>query len=243
MKDARWDLYLPPDYDYGRFRGSMTYEPEAVERPSAYAFSFEDYAQVEGKRLLARKAQITRGIRKAQQELAQQKLKDASVVYEQVQMGEVDRDADSLQAVDDIRNRLRQAQARNVITAQREFAAAASRAEGMAQPAAQVAAPEAQEAPGKGEWDESAALQWDRVQQAQELGVARVRPLHVYLPTRGLHYGFSQALQTEPGRPLTVRLRAVSTRGIGLLQGVAMAAVGLIVLWVAAGMALRRARG
>jgi hypothetical protein len=33
------------------------------------------------------------------------------------------------------------------------------------------------------------------VQQAQEIAVAKVRPLRVNLPKRGVRYGFTQALQ------------------------------------------------
>jgi hypothetical protein len=240
VKDARWDLYLPPGFDYGGFRGTMTYEPEAREqRPSVMSFSLDDYVSWEGKRVTAQKAKVSRVLKKAQEELSQQKLKDVNQMVEQVQM-EAERDADSQSAVETIGKQLRKAQAWNVLNAQRTFASnykAGQGGEGEVQQDDGVAQA------GEPLDEEVAAVQWERVRQAQELGVTQVRPLHVNLPSRGLHYAFSQALQTRVGEPLTVELRAASARGISLPLGVLLGGGGFLALWVVCAwvMGVRRA--
>ena len=44
------------------------------------------------------------------------------------------------------------------------------------------------------------------------MAVAKVAPLHVNLPTRGVRYSFSQVLQTELRKPMTIRLLAENTK-------------------------------
>ena len=42
MKNARWDLYLPPDYDYSRFEGSMARTSDAT-LPMEQVYSLSEY--------------------------------------------------------------------------------------------------------------------------------------------------------------------------------------------------------
>ena len=42
LKNARWDLYLPPDYDYSRFEGSMTRTSDAT-LPMEQVYSLSEY--------------------------------------------------------------------------------------------------------------------------------------------------------------------------------------------------------
>jgi len=58
----------------------------------------------------------------------------------------------------------------------------------------------------------AAEQQWEKLQQAQEVAVAKVRPLRVNLPTRGLRHSFAQVLQTETGKPMLVSFTADNTR-------------------------------
>ena len=62
--------------------------------------------------------------------------------------------------------------------------------------------------------DTAAGLQWQKLQQAQEIVTAKVQPLRVNLPVRGLHFVFTQVLQTESGRPMTIQLYAASTKAV-----------------------------
>ena len=42
LKNARWDLYLPPDYDYSRFEGSMNRTSDAT-LPVEQVYSLSEY--------------------------------------------------------------------------------------------------------------------------------------------------------------------------------------------------------
>ena len=44
---------------------------------------------------------------------------------------------------------------------------------------------------------EVAGQQWDKLEKAQQVAVAKVAPLRVSLPTRGVRFSFTQVLQTE----------------------------------------------
>ena len=45
----------------------------------------------------------------------------------------------------------------------------------------------------------AAEQQWEKLQQAQEVVVAKGAPAPVNLPTRGQRHVFAQVLQAEPG--------------------------------------------
>jgi hypothetical protein len=87
----------------------------------------------------------------------------------------------------------------------------------------------------------AAEEQWVKLRQAQEVSATRVRPLRVNLPTRGVRYAFSQALQTQTGRPLTVRMAvdndAAPAWGLRICGGVA----GFLLIWAATAWALSTA--
>jgi len=87
------------------------------------------------------------------------------------------------------------------------------------------------QAPASNDGELIAQAQWTRLAQAQELAVARVRPLHVNLPVSGLHQGFTQVLQTGIEKPLTIQFTAANnqagSRGRQFLGGV----LALLALW------------
>ena len=81
-------------------------------------------------------------------------------------------------------------------------------------------------------YDENvASLQWDKLEKAQQVAVAKVAPLHVNLPTRGVRYSFSQVLQTELRKPMTIRLLAENTKTPSWTTRIAVAVFGFAVLW------------
>jgi len=83
------------------------------------------------------------------------------------------------------------------------------------------------------QYDNAAAeAQWTKLQQAQELGVARVQPIRVNLPTRGLHHTFTQLLQTEGGKPLTIHMMATNARTPSWPKRIAGPIAGFLTLWV-----------
>jgi hypothetical protein len=73
--------------------------------------------------------------------------------------------------------------------------------------------------------------QWSKVAQAQQLAVAKVQPLRVNLPTRGLHHAFTQILQTAVDKPLSIQFTATGTRSSGLFRTAFDCALGLFLLW------------
>src|SRR5262249_41115649 len=78
----------------------------------------------------------------------------------------------------------------------------------------------------------AAEAQWTKLQQAQELGMAKVQPIHVNLPTRGLRHAFSQVLQIEENKPLTIHLLAANTTMISWPGRIATSLLGFGLLWL-----------
>ena len=82
--------------------------------------------------------------------------------------------------------------------------------------------------------------QWNRLAQAQELAVTRVRPLRVNLPINGLHQAFTQVLQTEIGKPLTIQFTAANIQSGSLLRQFLGGALALLALWAIVATLLAR---
>ena len=76
-----------------------------------------------------------------------------------------------------------------------------------------------------------ASLQWDKLEKAQQVAVAKVAPLHVNLPTHGVRYSFSQVLQTELRKPMTIRLLAENTKVPSWTTRIGLGVLGFAVLW------------
>jgi hypothetical protein len=76
-----------------------------------------------------------------------------------------------------------------------------------------------------------ASLQWDKLEKAQQVAMAKVAPLHVNLPTRGVRYSFSQVLQTELRKPMTIRLLAENTKAPSWITRIGLALLVLVILW------------
>jgi hypothetical protein len=73
--------------------------------------------------------------------------------------------------------------------------------------------------------------QWTELVRAQEVSATKVRPLHVNLPLRGLRYAFTQVLQTEENKPMTIELSAVNTKAGNWLKRAGMGLAGFLALW------------
>jgi hypothetical protein len=231
VQSARWQVFLPPDYEYKRFEGSMLYEPDAKPQRNLYSFSLNDYLQVEGKKVATRAAQASVKLAWAKQQLADNEIAGANTAYQQVRdtAGQYEAPNEDVQR---LAKDLRRAQASNLFSGQNDFVARNWSGVQGGQQAAQVAQPPADVQ------EEIAAQQYDRLQQAQEIAVAKVRPLHVNVPQRGVSYAFMQTLQTEILNPMTIRFTAVNARGVSLPLGLTLAAVGFVVLWILASLAL-----
>ena len=75
LKDARWELFLPPDYKYEDFLGTMSYE-RADLSPVVQDFTIAEYARQEGAKESNLEAEAVDFVRKARSDIAAGKLKD-----------------------------------------------------------------------------------------------------------------------------------------------------------------------
>jgi hypothetical protein len=79
-----------------------------------------------------------------------------------------------------------------------------------------------------------------QLQRAQAVAVARLSPLRVSLPTRGLRHSFVQVLQTEINKPLTITMNAANDRKMGWFKKASLWSGGFVCLWVIAAVFVTR---
>ena len=77
VKNARWEIYLPPDYDYQAFHGTMAREAAAPEASST-SFSILDYSRMEQANKEQAKVETLRDVNEAQRQLASGNVREAS---------------------------------------------------------------------------------------------------------------------------------------------------------------------
>ena len=78
------------------------------------------------------------------------------------------------------------------------------------------------------------------LQRAQEVTVAKVQPLRANLPTRGQRHSFSQVLQTEIGKEMTIQFAAVNTKQIGWLKQTVYLVGAFLALWILVSLVAKR---
>ena len=233
LKNARWELYLPPNYDYEGFGGTMTREVATV-KPSRLSFTLSEYSRMENESKAVAWKQAKEDVSKAQQLLQSGNVREAMANYNRAAngfYGGKSKDTDVKQLQKD----LNQAQASNLIMAQNDFAL---RNSGPVAGQSSVSGP----VPSSVALYDNAAAeqQWVKLQRAQEVALAKVQPLHVNLPTRGLCYAFTQVLQTGVHKPMTIQLSAVKT-GTGNWPGrLGLSLAGFLALWAIMAMATAR---
>jgi hypothetical protein len=201
VKNARWELYLPPEYGYRRFGGTMTRELETA--PVYASYSLSEYSQAETKTKQAQESAALSSVNEVRSKLSSGKLEEASKAYNRMAMRYgllAER-----KEVKELEKDLRKAQSGNLLNAQQEVMAnnAYFLQQSTDQQAKQI---------GAKFDDKTAGEQWVRLQRAQEVSTTTVRPLRVNLPVRGLRHSFSQVLQTEVGKPMRVSFVASNTR-------------------------------
>ena len=235
LKNAHWEIYLPPDYNYGEFQGTMTREL-AAPQPSSASFSILDYTRMEKASKASVKADMQRDVIEARRQLEGGNVREATANFNRAKgksWGGKDEDA----GVKELEKKLNVAQASNLINAQSDFAWRNAGSAGV-----ELNAPA--QLPQLGlQYDSTAAeQQWVKLQQAQEMAVAKVQPLHINLPVRGLRYAFGQVLQTETGKPMTVQFLAASAKAVSWPKRVGTALAGFLVLWGIVTLLLRVTR-
>jgi len=89
---------------------------------------------------------------------------------------------------------------------------------------------------------EVAEQQWGVLQRAQEVTIAKIQPLRANLPTRGQRHSFSQVLQTEVGKEMTIRFAAANTKHVGWFKQTIYFTGAFVALWILVGMVTNRER-
>ncbi|HEU6447761.1 MAG TPA: hypothetical protein VFV23_04915 [Verrucomicrobiae bacterium] len=222
VKNARWEIYLPPDYDYKNFSGTMARETASAPAWGTASFSSLDYSRMEQTKKTEAKAEALRDVNEARRQLAKGNVREANVsFYRAKKVADEIGDKDVAQLQSELQN----AQASNLIAAQNDFTVhnwSAGGGGGGNMPVPSLGL----------RYDNFAAEeQSSKLQQAQEIVTAKVRPLHINLPERGLRLAFSQVLQTETGKSLTVRLFASNQRAVHWPLRIFTIAAAFLVLW------------
>lgn len=237
LKNARWELYLPPDYDYTKFEGSMTHEATAA--PVVQVFSSSEYYKQEQSRNQAQASQVRSFLSRSRKGLAEGNLKDANVDLQQaLVLNSAVADVDTQRELEGLKKDLGKVQGSNLIRAQRAYTADNTFRFNNAQVAQQPAQPgevaqQGQQAAEMVQYDADAAEQQVKaLNRAQEVAGAKVQPLRVNLPTRGLRHNFTQVLQTEVNKPMTIQFTAKNTKEIGWFRRFCYGGAGFVLLWI-----------
>jgi hypothetical protein len=225
LKNARWEIYLPPDYAYQNFSGTMARAIASTPETASSSFSILDYSRMEQAGKETARVDLHRDVSEARRQLAGGNVRVATENYNRAK-AKFSADKDTGDVVKKLESDLKTAQASNLINAQNDFS---FRNNGSVAAGTELPA---QNASVNLYYDsESAQQQWSKLQAAQEIVTAKMQPLRVNLPVRGQHFAFTQLLQTEGGRPMTVQLFAASTKAVSWpMRGLTMVG-GFLVLW------------
>jgi type II secretory pathway pseudopilin PulG len=248
MKNARWDLYLPPDYDYSRFAGSMARTTDTA-LPLEQVYSLSEYNVQNRAQEEQSKFEMRYGLESARKDLAGGNLQKAVSSFGRAKLKSAKAPAEEAEGreLKELELNVRRAQSSNLIAAQDNYvhenlgmlgdqqAVQLQGSQVIMNAPAQQQQPMPQGIAGRNlylNYDENvASLQWDKLEKAQQVAVAKVAPLHVNLPTRGVRYSFSQVLQTELRKPMTIRLLAENTKVPSWTTRLGLAVLGFGVLW------------
>ena len=247
LKNARWDLYLPLDYEYRDFEGSMTHSGE-VAAAVASSYTLADYTRQEVSARVASKASIVNSISNARSQLSSGNLKDFNETFKQAAANSY-RDESTVQELKKLGDDVRKVQSSNLLQAQQRYVARnyeqadaqGSQPQGGGRVEQQLA--QAAQPAQSGEYDlKVAEQQWGKLQQAQELAEVTVQPLRVNLPTRGVRHSFTQVLQTGVQKPMTIKFTATNTMRPGWFKTLLFAVGGFLLLWIIAASLPERRR-
>ena len=227
LKNARWEIYLPPDYAYQNFQGTMTRAIASTPETSSSSFSLLDYSRMEQTGREAAKQELRRDVSEARRQLAGGNVRVATENFNRAK-AKFPADKDTGDVVKKLESDLKSAQASNLINAQNDFS---FRNNGAVAAGTDLPAQKATFGLNYNYDSESAQQQWSKLQAAQEIVTAKVQPLRVNLPVRGQHFAFTQVLQTEGGRPMTIQLFAASTKAVSWPMRGLMAGGAFLVLW------------
>jgi hypothetical protein len=259
LKNARWDLYLPPDYDYSRFEGSMNRTSDAM-LPVEQVYSLSEYNVQQRAQQEQDKFQMRYGLESARNDLKGGNLQKAISSFSRAKVKGANAPAAEGEGRElrELAQDVRRAQSSNLIVAQNNYFLdnagklgdqqalqfQAGRGQTIANEPGQPQRGMPQTVQGGNmylNYDVNVAgLQWDKLEKAQQVAVAKVAPLRVNLPTRGVRYSFSQVLQTELRKPMTIRLLADNTKVPSWTSRIGLSVLGFAVLWALVAAVNRR---
>ncbi len=240
LKNARWDLFLPPDYDYRDFAGSMTRTAD-VGAPVVQDFSRSLYSEAETSKVTEKQKAMVEELSNVKQQLAEGKTREAVGNYNRAKSpsGNKGTFANS-DEVEQLGKEVRRIQSSNLIQAQNAwYIENNARLNNGTVDLGLNLQSQRQIAQTDGE-AEVAGKQWEKLEAAQQLAVTKVTPLHVNLPARGVRYSFTQVLQTEINKPMTIGLYAENTKTPSWLGRLAVGATVFGLLWVMMSVVARR---
>jgi hypothetical protein len=241
FKNARWELYLPRDYDFANFTGSMT--RDEAESRALEVFSSAAYSILESRNRTARQQGSWGYLSNVKEQLVKGNVREANEALSQARDRSGKEDEQVQKGLKDLEKEVQRAQGSNLINAQRAYASDNFyKLGGITQlPAEATRAGEPQPATPMFDYAaEVAQEQAARLQHQQEIAVAKVRPLRVNLPTHGQKLAFTQVLQTQIGKAMTVRFDARNTRETGWLSRLGWGIGTFIALWIGAALLPRR---
>ena len=225
LKNAHWEVYLPPDYDYQKFSGTMTRELAPAPETVSSSFSILDYSRMEQVKKASAQAEVDRDVNETRRQLAIGNTREASTTFNRAKSWSYANKADNGE-VKELEKDLLTVQASNLVVAQNDFTARnAGQAVG-----GEIATSQPQQF-GLQYDDAAAGQQWQKLEQAQEITTVKVQPLRVNLPVRGLHFAFSQVLQTESGKPMTIQLFATNAKAVNWPMRALTATGVFLILW------------
>jgi len=224
VKSARWELYLPPDYGYSRFGGTMTREPDTA--PVVRTFSALEYKEAEQEKRKELEIALSSSRDEVRRKIAAGRLDDANRAYRLAERYNVTKDKEGRETAEfkKLEGDLRKAQSDNLLNAQQAVVANNSAFFGQ-DGVKQV--PEVQSQLDA----KTAERQWERLQRAQEVVTAAARPLRVNLPARGQRHSFSQILQTEVGKPMLVSFVASNAKAANWPVRIGLIVIAFVGLW------------
>jgi hypothetical protein len=239
LKNARWELFLPPDFSYEDAPGTMSRETVAAASTTPPAtsasFSILEYSQMERASRESSQEELRKEVVEIKRKLASGNVREATATFNRAK-GNYGYFAEAGGEVDKLEKDLQTAQGSNLINAQNDFTlrnnAESSGAVNGVQVPEQAVRYDA----------ESAKQQWAKLQQAQEMAAAKVQPLHVNLPIRGVRRAFTQVLQTEANRPMTIQLFAENTKTVSWPKRAGLGSITFLGLWGAVTMLSRLSR-
>jgi len=244
LKNARWDLYVPPDYSYSSFEGTMKREVAMAARqlaqPLSVFYNMADYENKEAENRRNRYAETRSSLDQVRSNISAKNTRDAVQFLNRARSSWNDDKAN--EELKKLEKDVRKEQGKQLRQSQAEFVSGSA----MGANAGDIQTRQQQAAnqpPVQMEDAETVAVaerQAEKLQKAQEIVMVKALPLRVNLPRRGQLLVFTQTLQTTPREPMNIEFTAVETKALGVPTTVGLGLVSFLALWGVAGLVLRR---